>query len=97
MPEVRHVRFEYCISLLFLTWHRESEIISLMPGQRAWIASLPYCVISLFLGWWGIPWGLLLTPAILYRNLCGGLNASERDDSQSPVGSDWSGSAVSSS
>jgi len=44
----------------------------LKPGQSAAIASLPYCLITFLLGWWGIPWGFLLTPAIIWRNLGGG-------------------------
>jgi hypothetical protein len=71
-PGDRVVRFEYCISFVFLTWRRESEEIALRDGQSAAIASLPYCLISLFLGWWGIPWGVFLTPICIWRNLKGG-------------------------
>jgi hypothetical protein len=76
-PTVRQVRFEYCISLVFLTWRRESEPIELRPGQSAAVASFPYCLITLLLGWWGVPWGLLLTPLVLWNNLRGGREVNE--------------------
>lgn len=71
-PKPRQVRFEYCISVLFLTLRRESDVMELRPGQSAAAASLPYCLITLMLGWWGVPWGLLLTPVVIWRNLSGG-------------------------
>jgi hypothetical protein len=73
MPSTaRHVRFEYCISLLVLTLRRESEAIVLKPSDSIFWASLPYCLITLCLGWWGVPWGVLLTPYVLWKNLSGG-------------------------
>ena len=68
----KHVHFEYCISLLFLTLRRKSEPFTVAQGKSAARASLPYCLITLLLGWWGVPWGILLTPLILWRNLTGG-------------------------
>jgi hypothetical protein len=73
----RHVRFEYCISLVVLTLRRESEVIVLEPGDSVFRASLPYCLITACLGWWGVPWGVLLTPYILWKNLCGGRSAAD--------------------
>lgn len=69
---VHRVRFEYCISLVFLTWRRETDPVEVTPGWRATVASLPYCLITLILGWWGIPWGFFLTPVVLWNNLSGG-------------------------
>ena len=71
-PPDRRVRFEYCISLVFLTLRQESEVVVLKPNQSAVVAGLPYCLITLLLGWWGIPWGLLLSPVVLWQNLRGG-------------------------
>jgi hypothetical protein len=68
----RRVRFETCISLIFLTRHQMSEPVELGPTQWAGWASLPYCLVTFLLGWWGIPWGIFLTPVVIWRNLRGG-------------------------
>jgi len=69
----RRVRFEYCISCLVFTWHRTSEITEIPHGKSAFSASLPYSIITVCFGWWGIPWGIILTPRILVTNSCGGV------------------------
>lgn len=79
MSSPRQVRFEYCISLVFLTWRRESEVVTLKAGQSAWVASLPYCLITFLLGWWGVPSGILLTPVVLWNNLNGGRAVTEAE------------------
>ena len=68
----RFVFFEYCISLIALTLRRPSDIFFLRPYQYGIVRGLPYSLISLFLGWWGVPWGLIYTPLTLYTNLSGG-------------------------
>jgi hypothetical protein len=35
---------------------------------------LPWCGVSLVLGWWGLPWGLIWTPMAIYKNLTGGID-----------------------
>lgn len=73
MDTAERIRFEYCISFLIFTVRFESDPIELKPGGSAFLASLPYNLITFFLGWWGVPWGLMLTPVILFRNLTGGI------------------------
>lgn len=68
----RWVRFEYCISCVAVTIRRQTEPIRLDAGEPAWPTALPYVVLSLCLGWWGIPWGVLLTPIVCWINLMGG-------------------------
>lgn len=68
----RLVFFEYCISLLIVSLRRPSGIVRLSPGQRGWIKGLPYSILTLLLGWWSIPWGMLYTPLCLWTNLSGG-------------------------
>lgn len=68
----RFVYFEYCISLLLVTWRRPTDIYLIRPGQN-WLAkAIPWTLLTLLLGWWGLPWGLLCTPAVLVVNLSGG-------------------------
>jgi hypothetical protein len=68
----RWVQYEYCISLVAVTLRRTSRPIFLRPGQRAWVRGLPYVAISLLLGWWGLPWGIIYTPLTIFTNLTGG-------------------------
>jgi hypothetical protein len=53
----KFVIYQYCISILILTFKRPSNIHFIRSGENAIYKGLPYSLISLFLGWWGIPWG----------------------------------------
>ncbi|CAN94666.1 MULTISPECIES: hypothetical protein [Sorangium] len=68
----RFVVFEYCISILILTFKRSSAVHYIRPGESALLKGLPYTMISLLFGWWGFPFGLLYTPMALITNLSGG-------------------------
>jgi hypothetical protein len=68
----RFVVFEYCISVIILTFKRSSGVHYLRPGESALVKGLPYTLISLLLGWWGFPFGIIFTPMALYKNLSGG-------------------------
>lgn len=68
----RFVHFEYCVSLVVLTWRVPTNIYLLWPHQRGVVRGLPYLLLTLALGWWGLPWGLWLTPQVLFLNLSGG-------------------------
>lgn len=68
----RLVRFEYCISLLFLTLRRQSRVFLLAADDPGLVDGLPYTLVTLLLGWWGVPWGLVGTPLALLTNLTGG-------------------------
>lgn len=74
--EVQHgakfVMFRYCISVLVLTFRRGTDIYFIRAGESAAMKSLPFTLLSLFLGWWGFPWGLVYTPQALITNLGGG-------------------------
>src|SRR5580765_3046601 len=68
----RFVFYEYCISIVFLTLRRPTSIQFLRAGDRGMLRSLPYVIVSLIFGWWGIPWGLVYTPMAIFSNLGGG-------------------------
>jgi hypothetical protein len=68
----RFVYFEYCISFLLVTLRRPSAIVLLGPDERGLVRGLPYTLVSLLLGWWGLPWGLVYTPLAVFTNLSGG-------------------------
>jgi hypothetical protein len=68
----RFVFYEYCISFVVLSLRRPSAVYYLRPGERGLVRGLPYVLVSLVLGWWGVPWGLIYTPLTLVTNLSGG-------------------------
>jgi len=41
-------------------------------GKKGLLQGLPYTVLSLLLGWWGVPWGLIYTPLVVITNFSGG-------------------------
>jgi hypothetical protein len=73
----RVVFFEYCISVVVLTLRCPTEPVLLLPGQSALLRALPYTLLSLLLGWWGVPMGILYTPLALVTNLSGGCDVTD--------------------
>src|SRR4051794_39453210 len=68
----RFVFYEYCISLLIITLRRPTDVHFLRAGDHGLVRGLPYTCLSLLLGWWGIPWGIIYTPLTVLTNLSGG-------------------------
>lgn len=68
----RFVMFQYCVSILIMTFRRGSDIHFVRSGESAVTKGLGYTVLSLFLGWWGIPWGPIYTVGSLVTNFRGG-------------------------
>ena len=53
----RFVYFPYTISLLLITLKRTSDVYMIRAGESAAARGRRFTLISLFLGWWGIPYG----------------------------------------
>ena len=68
----RFVVYQYCISLLIISFKRNSSVKFIRAGENAALKGLPFTLLSLVLGWWGIPWGFIYTPQVIYKNLKGG-------------------------
>jgi hypothetical protein len=68
----RLVFYDYCISFIFLTLRRPSRVYLLRPGETGLVRGLPYALLSLLLGWWGLPWGVIYTPLAIVTDLAGG-------------------------
>jgi len=73
----KFVVFQYCISILVMTFKRGSNIYFIGPGESALGASLGYTLLSLLLGWWGIPWGPIHTVGSVFTNLKGGKDVTQ--------------------
>ena len=68
----KFVTYQYCISLFIVTLKCSSHIYFIRAGQSAVIRGLPFTVLSLLLGWWGIPFGPIFTVLVLITNSLGG-------------------------
>lgn len=68
----KFVVFQYCISIIVLTFRRSSDIYFVRGGESAVGKGLVYTLLSLVLGWWGIPWGPIYTIGAFITNFGGG-------------------------
>jgi len=68
----RFVVYAYAISMLIVTLRRPSAIMFVPAGKSSRSKAIPYIVVSLLLGWWGIPWGPIFTPMAIVTDLKGG-------------------------
>lgn len=73
----RFVLFQYCISIIVLTFRRASDIYFLRQGESAVTKGLPFTLLSLVAGWWGIPWGPIFTLQAVVNNSRGGKDVTE--------------------
>ena len=72
------VVFPYTISLLVVTLRRSSDPILIRPGHPSPRGAWGYILLSLLLGWWGFPFGLIFTPAAIIECLAGGKDVTAR-------------------
>lgn len=68
----KFVIYQYCFSILIMTFRRSSSIYYIPPRGNGFLKHLPFTLISLIVGWWGIPWGFIYTPWVIISNLSGG-------------------------
>jgi hypothetical protein len=86
----KFVMYQYCITLLIITFKRSSNIYFISHSENAVVKGLPFTLLSLVLGWWGIPWGPIYTIQSIWVNFKGGKDvtqqvaASIKPSSQSP-------------
>jgi hypothetical protein len=68
----KFVTYSYCISIIIMTFRRSSDIYYIRPQMGSVGKGFVYTLISLLVGWWGIPWGPIYTIGALVTNLRGG-------------------------
>ena len=68
----KFVMYQYCISILILTFKRSSNIYFIRHEENAIVKGLPFTLLTLVLGWWGIPWGPIYTIQSIWVNFQGG-------------------------
>jgi len=73
----KFVTFQYTISIILMTFRRSSDIYFVRQGESMAGKSVPFTLITLFFGWWGIPWGPIYSIGALVNNLSGGKNITQ--------------------
>ena len=68
----KFVNYSYCISIILMTFKRPTDIYFIRANESALVKGLPFTLLSLVLGWWGIPWGPIYTIWAVGSNLSGG-------------------------
>ena len=68
----RFVMYQYCISVLVMTFKRPSDIYFMKAGEGSMGKGIGFSLLTLLLGWWGIPWGPIWTIGTVAKNLGGG-------------------------
>ena len=67
------IRYPYVISLIVVTLRYESGLKYIRTADARYVRAIPYLLVSLLLGWWGMPWGPLLTLRAVWDCLNGGV------------------------
>lgn len=73
----RVVGYLYCVSIVFMTFKRGTDLRLIKAGHHPASASWPYTLLTLVAGWWGIPWGPIYSVECLYKNLSGGIDVTD--------------------
>jgi hypothetical protein len=73
----RIVSYAWCVSLLIITFRRGTRPYLIKGGHSRLAPGLPWALLTLLLGWWGFPWGLVYTPAALWKTLRGGADLTD--------------------
>jgi hypothetical protein len=66
------VVYYYCVSLLVVTFRRSSPVYLLRSGDSGVAKGMPWILLTLAAGWWGIPWGPIYSVQSLMINFRGG-------------------------
>lgn len=73
----RFVYYQYCISVVILTFKRSSNIYFIRAGESPVTQGLQFTLLSSLLGWWGIPWGPIYTIQSIWVNFSGGKDVTQ--------------------
>lgn len=73
----KFIIYKYSLSCIVLTVRKTSKIIFVKSTQSRISPGIIYSLISLILGWWGIPWGPIYTISAIYKNFRGGIDITD--------------------
>lgn len=70
----RFVVYRFCFSLLMVTVMDNTGPYLIRANENRVSKGLPWTLLTLVLGWWGIPWGPIRTAQSVWTNFRGGTN-----------------------
>jgi len=73
----KFVVFQYCISIIIMSFKRSSDIYFIKSGESTVKHSIGLTLLTLVFGWWGIPWGPIYSIGAIYSNLSGGKDVTQ--------------------
>ena len=68
----RFVVYHYCISIVVLTFRRGTDVYFVRAGESRVKKGMPWTLLTLVAGWWGIPFGPIFSIMSLVTNFKGG-------------------------
>ena len=78
----RLVCYQYCISVVVMTFRRSSDIYFIPAGESAVSRGMQWSLLTFLLGWWGIPWGPIFSIQSLITNFKGGKDVTAQFSAQ---------------
>jgi hypothetical protein len=68
----KFVQYQLCFSVGIMTFKQGTNIYFLRAGESRAVKGLRWSLLTLLIGWWGIPWGPIYTVQSLWVNMRGG-------------------------
>jgi hypothetical protein len=73
----KFVYYAFTVSLIIVTFKQTSGVYLVRAGEHGIPRAFLFTLISLILGWWGIPWGPKHTLESIRTNLQGGKDVTD--------------------
>lgn len=67
----RFVIYSYTFSIIIMTFKRPTDIYFVRAGQSRAAKGLKFTLLTMLVGWWGIPWGPIYSLGSIFGNLTG--------------------------
>ncbi len=67
-PNDVHISYKVWSAFLLTSWSSKPQICCRSCGMKSQLSG---ALFSLLFGWWGFPWGIIMTPIQIIRNIIG--------------------------
>ncbi len=73
----KFVIYTYVVSIIVLSFKNGTDIYFIKGGESRVAKGFKFTLLSILLGWWGIPWGLIYTIGAIATNSAGGKDVTD--------------------